>query len=186
MATQSLCSIPACGKRVFAREWCGAHYKRWHKYGDPNGGRHLNGELGRYFREVVMTYEGDECLIWPYTRNTNGYGMWDKQIVSRLVCIEVNGPPPESSNDAAHSCGKGTSGCVTKRHMSWKTRKGNMADAITHGMCAKGETHVLAKLTDEVATYIRSLKGFESQRSIADRHGISQATVSRIMSGESY
>jgi 5-methylcytosine-specific restriction endonuclease McrA len=32
------CSIEACGRLVVARGWCGAHYRRWHLYGDPLGG----------------------------------------------------------------------------------------------------------------------------------------------------
>lgn len=29
------CSVNDCSGRVFARGWCGKHYKRWYKYGDP-------------------------------------------------------------------------------------------------------------------------------------------------------
>lgn len=29
------CSIEGCEKTITARGWCGAHYRRWHKYGNP-------------------------------------------------------------------------------------------------------------------------------------------------------
>lgn len=29
------CSIDDCDRLVVARGWCGAHYRRWHLYGDP-------------------------------------------------------------------------------------------------------------------------------------------------------
>lgn len=29
------CSIDNCERSAIARGWCGAHYRRWHKYGDP-------------------------------------------------------------------------------------------------------------------------------------------------------
>ena len=29
------CSVPSCPRPVLARTWCGMHYQRWTKYGDP-------------------------------------------------------------------------------------------------------------------------------------------------------
>lgn len=31
------CQIEDCSRPRLARGWCGAHYRRWHRYGDPNG-----------------------------------------------------------------------------------------------------------------------------------------------------
>lgn len=31
------CVVDDCSRPVTARSWCGAHYRRWHKYGDPEG-----------------------------------------------------------------------------------------------------------------------------------------------------
>lgn len=33
-----VCSIEDCPRLVVARRFCGAHYRRWYKYGDPLGG----------------------------------------------------------------------------------------------------------------------------------------------------
>lgn len=30
-----VCSVDGCGRALLARGWCGAHYTRWHKHGDP-------------------------------------------------------------------------------------------------------------------------------------------------------
>jgi HNH endonuclease len=30
-----ICTIEDCGKKHLARGWCGKHYQRWKKYGDP-------------------------------------------------------------------------------------------------------------------------------------------------------
>jgi len=35
MADKTLCSIPDCGKHSRYRGWCGKHYQRWQKHGDP-------------------------------------------------------------------------------------------------------------------------------------------------------
>jgi len=36
---QDTCSIEGCERLVKTRGWCGAHYKRWKRHGDPLGGR---------------------------------------------------------------------------------------------------------------------------------------------------
>lgn len=38
MAERMICSIPECGKHVFARGWCRNHWNRWRAHGDPLGG----------------------------------------------------------------------------------------------------------------------------------------------------
>lgn len=37
MASLKLCSIAGCGKPGSQRGWCGAHYQRWRRTGDPLG-----------------------------------------------------------------------------------------------------------------------------------------------------
>jgi hypothetical protein len=32
------CSVEGCGSRVFCRGWCGRHYHRWQRHGDPLAG----------------------------------------------------------------------------------------------------------------------------------------------------
>ena len=135
MATKPLCSIPGCCKPHLARGWCKAHYRRWQRHGDPLGGRPR--QARRYLDEVVLTYEGDQCLLWPYGKDRYGYGkIWNgrkKVGLHRLVCEITNGPAPTPKHEAAHSCGNGHLGCCTKRHLSWETHAENMADKIRHG-----------------------------------------------------
>lgn len=187
MAEKRLCSIDDCGKRQKASGFCCKHYERLRMHGDPLGGRQtFNGEPQEHYRSVVLPYDGDDCLIWPYSRNTNGYGQMNVYgkltVVSRLVCTEVNGPPPTPEHESAHSCGRGHLGCVTKRHLSWKTRKENQADRLAHGTHSRGERHNKVKLTEADVLEIRAIKGAETQRSTAERYGVSQAAISRIHS----
>lgn len=183
MATSRICSIPNCGKPHDSHGYCGAHARRFKRHGDPNVCRTPPGTLPTFLAEVVLPYEGDDCLIWPYSR-TKGYATMIRDsrtiYVSRLVCEARNGPPPTPDHDAAHSCGKGRSGCVTPRHMSWKTRKENMADTIPHGTHKQGERHPLARLDADQVREIRALRGFMSQRAIGAKFGITQTMVGRI------
>jgi hypothetical protein len=188
MAIPRICSISDCGKpAINSRGWCRAHYQRWWKHGDPTAGSTSRGMIEPYFRNVVLVYDGDECLIWPFAKD-GGYGrIWidgKVQVVSRVVCEAVHGVAPTPHHDAAHSCGNGALGCVTKGHLSWKTRKENMNDAIGHGTTLHGQRNARAKLTEPEVAEIRRMKGDFFQREIADRFGVSRTLVSLIHSGK--
>lgn len=186
MASQSICTIDGCGKVLLARGYCRAHYLRWYRHGDPLSGGTPVGEPIAYYHSTVLPYEGDECFFWPYGRNTYGYPMLNREYVHRLVCEEEHGPPPTSSHEAAHSCGKGHLACVNKRHLRWDTRKGNFADKLIHGTDKRGEKSNQAKLTEPDVRRIRDLAGTMSQREIASMFGVDQSTVSDITRRKSW
>lgn len=197
MAAPRICSIPDCGKPSHLRGWCIAHYTRWRRHGDPLGGRTRGGRGSalRYFHDVVVPYEGDDCLIWTEHRNMAGYGLvyvdGKHQYVSRLACREVNGPPPTDKHVAAHNCGNGHLGCVNPRHMRWATAWENAQDAIAHGRLARGRfahgrSIRTAKLTDDDVRRIRSLKGTMTQAGIGRLFNIGAPHVCRILKGEKW
>jgi hypothetical protein len=185
-----ICSLPECGKPNEARGYCGNHYRRLRIHGDPLGGgpdRASPGEPQKFYEDIILPYDGDDCLIWPYNRDTNGYAQMHvavkKVTVSRKLCEDVNGPPTTPEHDAAHSCGNGHLGCVTKRHLSWKTKKENQADKLSHGTHQRGERSHLAKLTEAQAREILSLRGKEIQRATATRFGVSTSAIGAIQNG---
>lgn len=133
MADYRLCSIPECGRTHKSNSYCNMHYLRLRRHGDPlKTVKTPNGEASSFYQEVVLQYDGYECLTWPYACNADGYGMvWrDGKLnnVHRLLCEAIHGPPPTPDHQAAHSCGNGGLGCSTKRHLSWKTRIQNKED----------------------------------------------------------
>lgn len=194
MATSRICSVPGCEKPSRRRGWCGAHYHRWSRHGDPLGGGTPRGDSpgspARFFREVVLAYKGDDCLIWPYNRGSNGYGAMGVGgrivTVSRQACEARHGPPPSPLHEAAHSCGKGHLGCVNQMHLDWKTSKDNHADKLIHGTDNRGEHHNMAKLTEVDVINIREMRGVVLQGEIARRYGVSQQTISAIISGANW
>lgn len=153
------------------------------------------GEASDFFWNVVLNYEGDDCLAWPFNR-ARGYGrVWHggrMRTVSNLVCRYVHGEPPEGKLDAAHSCGKGHEGCVNPRHIRWASRAENLAEAVVHGTRGRGAfiTHPRGrrtiriekncKLSPSDVTRIRELKGQHSMRVVAERFGVSISQVNRI------
>lgn len=150
--------------------------------GHSNGGAHNSGN-GAAFRwlQKHATYQGDDCLIWPFCRDERGRGhVGYRGSIYRaptLMCQIVHGATPGSSYQVAHSCGKGHLGCVNPRHLSWKTRSENQLDRRKHGTAVSHRTGWKGKLTLEQREQIVALKGKKTQREIADMFGVSYACI---------
>lgn len=139
----------------------------------------------RFIQEVALLHEADECLKWPYSTNSAGYGKirlnGKLQHVNRVVCEAVNGPPPTPEHEAAHSCGKGHEACIAPNHLSWKTPSANAFDKVTHGTDNRGERHPLAKLSEADVREILGLRGKLTHQKIADLYGVDRRHVGLIL-----
>lgn len=131
------CTGRGCDRPVIARGFCRRHYLRWYKHNDPEAGRTARGEPMRWLKSQIA-FDGEDCLTWPFNRNTRGYGTVGRHNASRVMCELVHGPAPSRSHDAAHSCGLGHKGCVHPKHLRWATKKENQADRYIHGTLSKG------------------------------------------------
>ena len=184
---RSKCTIPGCGRVLKGRGYCMRHWLKWRKYGDPLAGKQ-RGEYGdlKHFLERAALYEGDDCTLWPYAKNDAGYGHYTDETgigitTARWVCERANGPAPSPKHDAAHSCRNHA--CITPRHLSWKTRKENMADQLRDGTRAWGEKQGSSKLTVEKVKAIRRLADTSMTfTEIAEKFGVSLSQVSNIWS----
>lgn len=184
MADKSVCKINDCGKAVLYKGLCGGHYRKLNRYGDPLAGGTQNGKPLAFAEMAAQHNEDGDCLIWPFTRCSHGYGqLWidGKRVKAhRYICNLAHGNPPKEKPDVAHSCGKGHLGCVNPRHLRWASHAENMREKEAHGTVAKGTKNGHAKLTDEAAAYIFIAKGHITQRELADSFGVTQATISDI------
>jgi hypothetical protein len=184
MATNKICAIEGCGKPVIARGWCRKHYYRWKHHGHTGATRTPAGEAMDYLKRIVLNFNGDECLTWPYYTSTYGYGIVTKdgkQIhATRVICEELYGHPPTPEHEAAHSCGRGHFGCITPRHLRWATPKENTEDKFLHGTVVHGESCHAAKLSASAVLAIYSLKGTDKQENIATAFNVTRRTVGRI------
>ena len=187
MATRFLCSVPDCDKAAITRGWCQAHYRRWQRHGDPLAGRTPNGKAHE-FLEFAASYEGDDCLTWPYATVENGYGRVNIggriRVASQVVCEIAHGERPSDRHEAAHSCGRGHLGCVNRLHLSWKTPSENQADKVSHGTALRGERSNFAKLTEDDVR--RIFRDSRTGTAIAADFGISFVTVSDIKRRKSW
>ncbi len=191
MATPAVCNIEGCGKPHLARGWCESHYRRWRRHGDPEAGGTANGALRDWINDVAIPYLGDDCLIWPFARDKDGYAQGGhpdhlSQRAYRVICEFTQGPPPTPRHEAAHSCGRGKEGCVAPRHLSWKTHIDNEADKRAHGTLLVGSRHSNARLTEADVREVRRLFGTMTHSAIAERFGVSRPTISMIASGATW
>jgi hypothetical protein len=180
------CSIEGCEKPIDGRGYCKSHYRRWQRHGDPLGGGITKGETLRYIQTTVLSYEGDDCLIWPYGYDGSGYGSAHYEgrhiRAHRLVCTLAYGKPDDPELQAAHTCGKGDQGCVNKNHLRWATRVENANDRYAHGTMSLGEHSWKAKLTADQVLDIRQLAGAGiPYTEIARRFGVSDGHIGKIV-----
>jgi len=106
--------------------------------------------------------------------------------VHRLVAFAFLGPPPTSDHEINHIDGDRTNNRVT--NLEWVTRQENAVHA--HQILGKGigETHPLARLTQEDVGQIRRLyaAGHHSLTELAAAFGVDQVHISRIVRHEAW
>lgn len=180
---RGVCSVAGCGKPHRAHGYCGGHANRFLKHGDPLGGKAPNGEPMSWLVRH-SAYEHEECLRWPYGRDSNGYGRVGKdQVASRLMCTLAHGEPPEPRYEAAHNCGNGHLGCVNPKHLRWKTPSENQMDRVAHGTSNRGTQHGNAALTEDVVREVRRLKPGRTAKEVAALTGVPATSVYNIANG---
>lgn len=126
------------------------------------------------------------CWEWTgHTRKASGYGevSWglDERRVHRIAYIALVGPIPDGLI-LLHGCDNPP--CFNPDHLSLGTLIDNADDMIAKRRNAFGEKSPHAKLTEDQVREIRAMAGQMPQRLIADRFGIKQMQVSRIIRGE--
>lgn len=129
-------------------------------------------------------HQGDDCLIWPFSCCTPGYGNFmfesKRRLAHRFMCEQTHGPAPDSSYHAAHSCGNRR--CVNPKHLSWKSQAENQLDRRRHGTNNKTRMKITALQADQ----IRKLKGIETSVETAARYGVTESNIRLIQDGKTW
>lgn len=126
------------------------------------------------------------CHVWTGA-TLRGYGKFNfsgKATWSHRVAFffEHNRWP---ENCVLHSCDNPP--CCNPAHLSEGTFKDNTADMIKKGRNSFGERHANAKLSEQDVRDIRANYALcrVSQSELAQRYGVNQVTISRIVRGTS-
>ena len=188
------CSIPGCGKtKIMARGWCGTHYKRWYRHGDPlaevnrrapDGAtpeQRLNSVGWATFnRRPHLT----PCWEWSGLTDRAGYGrVFDGQRVAaahRVAYATWVGPLADGVH-VLHQCDNPP--CINPDHLHTGDDAANMAEMVARKRSDNGERRWSSKLTDQDVADIRAAYTGErgQQARLAERYGVASSWISMIV-----
>ena len=175
------CSVPTCTERARSHGMCGTHFMRMERNGDLILRQAAKG-LPKEWLQRHVTHKGDECLLWPFSLDSDGYGHINARPhhtnAHSWMCEAAYGPKPSWADEAAHNCGNRR--CVNPRHLRWSTYSDNDMDKHAHGTMYCGEINHLSKLTEADIREIRKLKGIFSESEIGMMYGVHRATINHI------
>lgn len=182
------CIAPKCSERARKKKMCAVHYDRFKKRGsfelEP---RRLPAEA---FLEDNAHLDRPECVDWPYTINTHGYGEYKRLKDGRTrsirahreMCRIAHGEPPFPDAVAAHWCGNRA--CVNPGHLRWATKKENADDMLMHGTRLRGDAWHPARLTEAQVLEIRNDP--RPPRMIAKDYPIAASYVWHVKNGKTW
>lgn len=154
------CAVEGCDRKVLAKGLCGKHYQRMRATGSTESTKAEPGEPQRFIINAVAS-AGDECIIWPFYKDSLGYGVlkWEGKVRKAhrvALALAGDGAMPADLHAAHDPVVCNNPSCVNPNHLSWKTPSENSADQLVAGTTTAGERSWSAKLTDEDVRRIRN------------------------------
>ena len=143
--------------------------------------------MERFWKSVSRTSPTD-CWRWLLSCNTSrgGYGCvkWCGRVqrAHRVAYSLHHGVTLTADQHVLHSCDNPV--CCNPAHLRIGTPADNMRDKVEKNRQTKGAEVWCSRLTDEQVREIRKSK--ETQRSIAKRFGVGQATICDIRTGKTW
>lgn len=126
---------------------------------------------------IMNSVSNGSHLFVPLCRD----GIKIREYVHRLVLLTFVGPCP-SGRECRHLDGDPLNNSLS--NLKWGTRKENCADTDRHGRFLYGERALSSKLKARQVRNIRAALAWgKTGKSLADKYGVSRATISLIKSG---
>lgn len=184
------CTLDGCSGAHKGHGYCGKHYQRWKKFGDPLHTEVKNpgvrgGTVLERIESIGWDVTADDCWEWRGHRAEDGYGIvrgpdGRKGQAHRLYYEALNGQIPRRIF-VCHHCDNPP--CMNPKHHFLGTALDNNQDRARKRRSSRGEGHYAHKLTWERVREIRSRYslGQVSQQALADEFGVSQPVISGIV-----
>jgi HNH endonuclease len=133
----------------------------------------------------------DACWLWTGSTDAYGYGAISfgrsKKLKSHRVAWEIENGPIPVGQSILHRCD--TPPCCNPAHLFVGSQGDNMRDAAAKGRQfvpepsrRTGESNPSARLSNADRAEIQKLAGTLTQYELAERFGVSQPTISRVLS----
>lgn len=191
---EGTCSVEGCDKPAKARHWCGMHWARWKRNGDPGEAAERcsrpEDSLAERIARRGWTVTASGCHEWNGMRTRGGYGVitapgGDVEYLHRIMYRQHHGEIPDGYS-VCHSCDNPP--CSNVAHLFLGAHVDNMRDAVGKRRHSYGQRNGRAKLTAEQVTEIRGLlaAGALSQPEIGAIYGVTQGCISAIAVGKSW
>jgi HNH endonuclease len=145
-------------------------------------------QIGRFWTHVDSSGGPDTCWLWTGHISENGYGVVGikgKEYKAHRVSYFIEHGRIDNDRLVLHRCD--VRDCVNPAHLFLGTPKDNSQDAVRKKRNTKlyGERNGKAKLTRAAVLAIRRIckRGGVYQKTVAKQFGVSEATVSYVVSG---
>lgn len=183
------CSVPKCQNKYYAQGFCGKHYQRNRKFGDPlaGHGNHAPPEE-RFWRHVV---KGLGCWVYSGGSAKAKYGLFQRHnrgdvVLAHRYSYELHIGKIPAGKIVMHICDNPR--CVNPKHLSVGTHKENTQDMIAKGRHARvaplGTDNGKAKLTPAKVRAIRA--SADTNKALADRWGLSVNCIRGVRIGRTW
>lgn len=155
--------------------------------GDGNRGK---GKAIAFLRAHV-SFDGPDCLIWPFFRDAEGYGRFGYDGIPMLkahrwMCEAVHGPAPSPDHHAAHECNNGHLGCIHPKHVFWKTHAENTDDFVKAGRKVERKGRHPRKLSHEQVNILLNPPADKTIVQLAEEFGITYRHAKKVRQGISW
>lgn len=136
------------------------------------------------FTKYVMPEPNTGCWLWvgAMMGKYGCFSLKNKAVLAHRVSFELYKGPILKNANVCHSCDNPL--CVNPEHLWLGTTQQNTRDRHSKQRDARGESHGMAKLTNDQVIEIKNHKG--NHRPMAEKFGITIAVVSIIRRGEGW
>lgn len=145
----------------------------------------LKKKIGRPKRKYEFYVNSNGCFICTsHKKGKWGHAMCSHNGVTmgvyRHIYIECFGEIPEGMV-VRHKCDNGS--CINPEHLEIGTDQDNKDDMVNRGRSIKGEKNGNAKITEDVAYFIKNDIEYTAKE-LAEKHNVNIRQIMRIRSGE--
>lgn len=179
MGRMGKCGVPTCKDDAICRGWCGKHYRRWRRTGNPEG------LLGRPLRGTHYSWKGEQASIAAKHRRV--WAVRGKATVCIWGCVGAGDYDWANLTGNYDDVMDYASMCRPCHRRYDDARRSMEEGFVKHprGASMPGERNPSAKLTREkVEECKQRYAAGERVVALAREFGVSHAVISGIISGK--